>query len=97
MTKVKFNWEFKISEDQEDLIVLLNGGVNCMIEIKHETFHKHLADKFFEIMYKNDCEPNADHCEGTGNQGGMIPPFPITSMYNCSPECYNIIVVRKGK
>ena len=51
MTKVKFNWEFKISEDQEDLIVLLNGGVNCMIEIKHETFHKHLADKFFEIMY----------------------------------------------
>jgi hypothetical protein len=45
MKKTTFNWMFKISEDQEDLVIMLNGGVNVMLEINHQTFHKHLADK----------------------------------------------------
>ena len=51
MRKAQFNWEFKISEDQEDLIINLNGGCNVMLEIKHQTFHKHLADKLKEILH----------------------------------------------
>jgi hypothetical protein len=47
----KFNWQFKISEDQEDLMIMLNGGVNVMIEIKHESFMKHLANKLAEIIH----------------------------------------------
>jgi hypothetical protein len=51
MKKVIFNWKFDISEDKEDLVVYLNGGVNVMIEIKHQTFYKHLADKLNEILH----------------------------------------------
>ena len=51
MVKVKFNWDFKISEDQEDLVISLNGGLNCLIEIHHENFMKHLAEKLAEIIH----------------------------------------------
>jgi hypothetical protein len=47
----KFTWHFKISADQEDLVIMLNGGVNVMIEINHETFHMHLAHKLNEILF----------------------------------------------
>lgn len=51
MKKVIFNWKFKISDDQEDLEVYLNGGINVILEIKHQTFYKHLANKLNEILH----------------------------------------------
>jgi hypothetical protein len=58
MAKVKFNWSFRISNDQEDLEIWLNDGVNSLIEIKHETFMTHLANKLAEIIHH-------EHIHGT--------------------------------
>jgi hypothetical protein len=49
-TKVKFNWWFRLSNDEKELEVWLNDGVNCLIDIHHESFDTHLANKLMEIL-----------------------------------------------
>lgn len=49
MAKVKFKWQFEI--DENDLVIKLNDGINTILDIQHETFHMHLANKLVEIMY----------------------------------------------
>jgi len=56
MTKVKFTWQFKISDDNEFLEIYLNDGLNVMIEINHPSFHLHLSQKLSEILWhEHDC------------------------------------------
>jgi hypothetical protein len=47
--KMKFEWWFRISNDEKELEVWLNDGVNCLIDIHHPTFFEHLANKLQEI------------------------------------------------
>lgn len=50
MVKTKFTWWFRISNDEKDLEIWLNDGVNSLIEINHENFHMHLSNKLQEIL-----------------------------------------------
>ena len=50
MAKVKFTWWFRLSNDKTELEIFLNDNVNSIIEIAHENFNMHLANKLHEIL-----------------------------------------------
>jgi uncharacterized membrane protein len=49
--KLKFDWKFEISEDQQFLEIHLNGGFDVGFEIYNEKFYELLSDKMTEIMH----------------------------------------------
>jgi hypothetical protein len=49
MSKVKFDWMFRLSNDESELEVWLNDGVSKIIEINHQQFYTNVTDILTEI------------------------------------------------
>lgn len=47
--KLKFEWEFKLSEDYNELEVWLNDSYSKGMDINHPSFYEHLSNALFEI------------------------------------------------
>jgi hypothetical protein len=48
--KAKFIWEFRIVESQNFLQIMLNGGINKVLDIHHESFLNNLNEVLLEII-----------------------------------------------
>jgi hypothetical protein len=49
LAKVKFTWEFQVTEDKQFLDINLNGGLSRSLMIAHPSFYENIADLLTEI------------------------------------------------